>query len=555
MKQSITVIGVEADGIRGLRLEESKAEWVVADSEFWPTSGTDASDAGDEASGAAEGGAPASAAAPDADGRSSDSSPEDRYAATVEALKEAAKRFGTSEVVLSMPLKSLLVKVSRTLVDDRDRLSETADEELGKVSPFPDETPVTGIETVAETDRELVTVFAALPSAEAGEIGDALDEAKVRVIRTDITALGWLRTLWPQIFGGTGNGERGTEPSQPASAEGYGAASPQLSPPNPQPPASDRKVVLMDLDNGWDVIVINDGSLSLLRGLGRISDPAEMEREVMLSLLRADRGGRDGSHPSAGGDVGEIVVFSQGEVEPALVESLSQLAPVRSVALEGDGERGTGNGEPGTGNGEPPTTNCQLPTLFGGIEGVARRTQEGASLDVTPADWTELRTEARFKKKLMVFLAAAAAGWMLLMGVLFGVPFVYGQMTERQKTLSKRHAKAYGEVKEMRDKVKLVQQYSDHARGSLEMLKAVSDRMPEGITLTSFSYRRGERVSIACEASQPTDVYEFKNALTEAATEDESKPFTDVILTGPSQSRGVHKFSIEGSFEEKEEGK
>ena len=87
------------------------------------------------------------------------------------------------------------------------------------------------------------------------------------------------------------------------------------------------------------------------------------------------------------------------------------------------------------------------------------------------------------------------------------------------------------------------------------MLKAVSDRMPEGITLTSFSYKRGERLSVVGEAKQPTDVYEFKNALTEAATEDDEKLFTEVTLMGPSQSRGVHKFSIEGSFVSEEEGK
>ena len=31
--------------------------------------------------------------------------------------------------------------------------------------------------------------------------------------------------------------------------------------------------------------------------------------------------------------------------------------------------------------------------------------------------------------------------------------------------------------------------------------------------------------------------------------------FADVTLTGPSQSRGVHKFTIEGSFVAEEEGK
>ena len=504
MKTAITVIGVEAEGIRGIRLEENKAEWVVADCEFWPTRGAESSEDGDDASDESAGGAAA-----DENGQPSDATSEDRYEATVEALKAAAKRFGTHEVVLAMPLKSLLVKVARVSVEDRDRLSELAGEEIGTVSPFPDETPVTGIETVAETDQELVTVFSALPEVGAAEIGDALDEAKVRVVRTDISALGWLRTLWPLIFGGTGNGERGTDPSQPSTG--------------------DRRVVLMDFDNGWDMVVLDERAPSLLRGLGRIDDPADLGREVMLSLLRA----------GVAAETKEIVIFSRKAVEEGIAERLSQLAPVRCVPLMGNGESGTEDGE----------------TLFGGVEGVARRTQEGSSLDVTPADWSELRTEARFKKKLVAFLAAAAAGWVLLMGVLFGVPFVYGQMTERQKTLSKRHARAYGEVKEMRDKVKLVQQYSDHARGSLEMLKAVSDRMPAGITLTSFSYRRGERLSLVGEAQQPTDVYAFKNVLTEAATEDDEKLFTEVTLTGPSQSRGVHKFSIEGSFVSEEEGK
>ena len=166
-----------------------------------------------------------------------------------------------------------------------------------------------------------------------------------------------------------------------------------------------------------------------------------------------------------------------------------------------------------------------------------------------------------------MFLSVAAAGWALVMAVLFGGPFVYDQLAERQKTVCKRHAKSYREVREMRDKVKLVQQYSDHARGTLEMLKAVSDRMPEGVTLTSFSYKRGEKLSLVGEADQPTAVYDFKNALTKAVIvtegaqpaedkEDEGeKLFAEVALTGPSKSRNGHKFSIECLFESAEDEK
>ena len=510
MKKSITVLGIEADGIRGVRLEEAGADWNCVDGDFWPIgSGRCVEDEK-----IAEDDAPLSA--------------DDRYAAMVDSLKDASKRFGASEVVLSMPLSSLLVKVSRTSVDERDSLSETAGAELGKVSPFPDETLVAGIETVAETDRDLVTMFAALPESEAADIGDAFDEAKVRVLRTDITALGWLRTLWPRIVS--------------------------------QSLDSSRRVVLMNLDDGWDVVVLDENSPSLLRGLGAISDPAELGRELTLSLLQA----------GANIEAGEIVVFTKREVSEDVVMRLKAFAPVRIERVE------------------------EIDANWG-VDGVARRTLEGATLDVTPNDWSDLREEARFKKKLTTFLAVAAAGWVVVMGTLFGGPMVYDQLTQHQKAICKRHAKAYKAVKEMRDKVKLVQQYSDHARGTLEMLKAVSDRMPEGITLTSFNYRRGEKLSLSGEADQPTVVYDFKNALTEAeiilaeAEEDADKEgiektgadkedsekevadkeggeeeevkkevateklFAEVNLSGPSKSRNAHKFSIECLFESAEE--
>jgi hypothetical protein len=286
----------------------------------------------------------------------------------------------------------------------------------------------------------------------------------------------------------------------------------------------------MNLGDGWNVVVLDENSPSLLRGLGTVSEPAELGREITLSLLQS----------GLGAETGEIVVFSKREVPEELVERLKAFAPVRVERVE------------------------EIDANWG-VDGVARRTLEGATLDVTPADWSELREESRFKKKLTTFLAVAAAGWVVLMGTLLGGPMVYNQLTEHQKTICKRHSKSYRSVKEMRDKVKLVQQYSDHARGTLELLKAVSDRMPEGVTLTSFNYRRGEKLVINGEADQPTVVYDFKNALTEAeivlseAEEGGEKEaeterlFAEVTLTGPSKSRNTHKFSIECMFESAEE--
>ena len=167
---------------------------------------------------------------------------------------------------------------------------------------------------------------------------------------------------------------------------------------------------------------------------------------------------------------------------------------------------------------------------------------------VTPLDWSARLRESRFRRKLVRSMSVAAALWGLAMGVLFGVPFVFGQLAEREKAASRHHAKAYREVKDMRDRVRLVQRYSDRARGALEMLKLSSDRLPDGITLTSWQYKRGENVRLSGEAEQPTQVYEFKNALVKSGV------FADVRLTGPSASRGgKQRFDVDAVFEEKEE--
>ena len=479
MPKEVTVLGLEGSVLRGLRLEENGKQFDVAASETWSIAAAPVSPEASENPADGELPEDPAAAAPE-------ETEVDRLAA---AFAAAVQTFGTHEFVLSLPLSKLLVETVRVPVERRDELETVAGEALDRISPFPDESYHVGVEVVAETDREVVAVVAALPDAVSVEMGDALDAAKARIVRTDATALGRLRTLWPRIVGG-------------------GAAS--------------RRLVLMDLDDGWDFMVLDDDAPIVLRGLGKVASAAELGREVMLGLIRCE---------SASGprDVGEIVVVTEGALADDIKARLSAFGPVR---VETVGEE----------------------DAYAGVEGVANRTAEETALDVTPEAWNVALKDARFKKRLTVGMAVAGGIWLLAMLVLFGVPLGFGWLTDRQKASSKRHQAVYRKVKDTRDRVRLVQRYSDHARGALETIKVVSDRMPEGVTLSQLQYRRGENVRVWAEAAQPTDAYAFKKALDKASMDDDAPLFGEVKLSEVRQSRGGgHRFDIDAKFKSEDE--
>jgi Tfp pilus assembly protein PilN len=106
----------------------------------------------------------------------------------------------------------------------------------------------------------------------------------------------------------------------------------------------------------------------------------------------------------------------------------------------------------------------------------------------------------------------------------------------------------------MKARVELVRQYSDHSKGMLEVLKVISDNLPEGITLTRFTFKRGESVKISGEAAVENDVYDYKDALTR------TEMFPKIDLSGPTAVRDrsdrtkmVQKFDITAAFKAEEE--
>ena len=273
-----------------------------------------------------------------------------------------------------------------------------------------------------------------------------------------------------------------------------------------------RRLLVVRSVDGVSLLVLDGDQPSAIRFL---EDSTGLRRELMLLLLEAeDFGGAR--------DLGEIVVVSSGEADrlPEVDEDvLRSFGPVREIEVGEDAA----------------------------LVGVAERSSDPSSLNALPASWADVLEESRFKRKLYGSLAIAGGIWLLIMTVLLGVPVIYGFMTDHQKGLSKQHARHYRAVERMREKVNLVRKYSDHANGALEVMKKVSDNLPEGITLTSWNFKRGDTLRFAGEADTANLVYGFKDKMGEF--------FPAVELVGPSAIKnGLQKFELVLSFQVQEDG-
>jgi len=410
-----------------------------------------------------------------------------------------------------LPLSRLLVKLVG--VPPENDPVEYCLPVLQSISPFPDDKLTVSCEVVRESERGTVLIAAALPESAADDIGEALDAAKLSVVRIDSLVLGQLRGIWSAL------GE-----------------------------SSRRRLVLVRSVDCLSLVVLDGDQPTAIRA---ISGAADLRREVMLSLLEAEDfggvrklgeivvvesggGGRENENDKTDvrGESDESALATQdphaSPVKEDLAASLSAFAPVRTLHVGSDAA----------------------------LVGVAERSNDPTSLNALPESWREVLEETRFKAKLLRHLVLAGGVWLLVMGTLFGVPMAYDMMTRHQKTLSKQHARQYQAVKEMKAKVDLIHKYSDHARGALEIMKAVSDRLPEGVTLSSWDYRREDGVRVKGDAETAEAAYAFKDAMDAMAAGDEEEGdpvFGEVLLNGPNASKGGYSFNLDCQYQKENE--
>jgi hypothetical protein len=413
--------------------------------------------------------------------------PEEAEAERAAALKGLRGRL-KGEIVLALPSARVLLRSVRLPVVPDDELAGMVQLQVDKFSPFPVENLIISHEVLRRGEDELLVLIAAVERRTVDTLTSEIDAAGVRPRRIDVSALIWARTLK----------DAGRVPEE-----------------------GRHPVVLMTPEE-TEIIVFEDGVPILFRALGGPEAggeedlAAEVAREIEYSLmaLELERG------PAVLQEVNVWAAEGEGELMRQRIEEALPTS-VMSEALD---------------------SLAPLP------EGAAARVFDAATVNLVPEAWTTAGTARKFKKRMLSTAAALFGVWVML--VAGGVAAMVYRQTELARLRSQAESLVAPalQVRDLRRRVVLVKRYVDKRDSALEYLREISAILPEGIDLSSFSYRKGEGVKVSGMATAVGLVYQFKNAI------DSSELFRETTLNGPHKTRnGTEVFDIEIMLRESEE--
>jgi len=389
-------------------------------------------------------------------------------------------------VSMGLPLRDMLIRVVHLPSDDPAEIPGMARLQADKLSPFPPESAVVSHEILGRSDSGF-RVLIAMASEEKVNAAAALPElAGRRIGRVDAAALG----RWGPL-------------------RMAGAVEPE-----------GRRIAVLRERGGWDLLVYQHGEPLVLRPLdvGEDGGPAELAAglasEITYALMAAEM-------DHGAGAASSLAIWHQGSSDGGLAGQVGRLLRL-------------------------PSEPRPISSLASPAEGLARRAldRSGGRLDLTPDSWLRMRRRQGFRARLLGAAAAVAAVWALAAGTLFLGPYIEGRRLRALEAFRTAQSPAALEVRNLRRRVIQLERYGQGSARPLDCLREVSAVQPQGVLLTSFSYKKDESLKIGGESADVNLVYEYKNKL------DSSGLFAGSSLQGPlfDRQRGKNTFEIELVF-------
>jgi len=375
-------------------------------------------------------------------------------AAAIRAHRAAWK----GRVILGVPADQALLRVLALPSADPAELRSMAELQLDKFSPFPAEHMLTAVEVLAQGDGASRVIVAAARRELLEARGAPVIAAGGLPDALDVELLGW----WHHLV-----------------AAGRGAA-------------PEGEVLLLLPADGADLIAAREGQPALFRSFGGAAETADglssadLLEEINYTLIALEA--------EWGAAKPRFAVWRAEHVAPAWEEALQQLpgGPAETHALS------------------------ELPPL---TEGLARRAAQpaGRQLDLAPPEWNATRRQRGTQRRITLAAGVLTSAWVLGLAVLLVGNQVQRHRVAQLKVTLARLEKPAEQVRGQLEQVQTLEQYTDHSRSALEVLREISQLLPpSGIRLISFIYRKNNSVVLRGEADAATMIYGFQHDLTQS---------------------------------------
>lgn len=147
-------------------------------------------------------------------------------------------------------------------------------------------------------------------------------------------------------------------------------------------------------------------------------------------------------------------------------------------------------------------------------EGLARRAvTDGLLLNLAPAEWRAAEQRNALKKSLIAATTAFSLLWLAALGAFSLQMALTRRRLGELKTAVAALETPAAEVRDLSAKVRSFEQYADRSHSAIEALREITLLLPQGVELTSFSFRKGETVNLRGIADYPEPIYDFFQAL------------------------------------------
>lgn len=367
-----------------------------------------------------------------------------------EVLSEIRKSFA-GIVTVSLPASQLLMRMLELPSVDPAELRSMVELQIDQIAPFPADQLTISYEVFHQTENQSRVLAVAARRKFVDQLGELFKEQRVYVRSLDAEILAWWGLLKQ-------HGEL---------------------------PPEGRAVVLLEEHTEFSMIVVDDGVPVHIRSLElfhRFTDDdvaGELADEVRYALLslETEYGDRDCE---------SVEFWSEREMPSALKSRLTELC------RNGVNEHDLG----------------LLPSV---TEGLALRTAEKRlhHVELVPREWIELQRRIRLLKVGTVTGAALLAIWLAVVTVA-GAVFSFRQASlNRLRREAEQYEAPARAAQAAREEMLSLETYAERGHSALEALREITDKLPAGIEISSFTYKKGDSVRLRGSSDRSDVIYDY----------------------------------------------